>query len=346
MRVLQILHTDERGGILTLASMVEEGLAAQGFHVDTAILFSSPALGPLAKLRAAAAMALRLARDDHDAIIAYQATASVLTGVGGRVAGCRRRIVHQTALPAATAWPVRLADRLVGATGGYTTNIANTRFTLGEFRAYPASYRKRMVLIEHGLDRPRPGRSRAETRARFGLPADAPLLLNVSRMMEQKNQAILIDVLAQLDGAVLAIAGHGPYEAMLRSRAETLGVAGRLHFLGALALQDVADLYGAADAFVFPTNWETFGLVAVEAGLAGVPMVVADLAVLREVLSSPPSPVRFVAKDDTAGWVEAIRAVLSSPPAPETRAAFADALALRYSRAGMIARYVELLGGA
>jgi len=343
VRVLQILHTDERGGILTLASMIEEGLVAQGFHVDTAILFSSPELGPLAKLRAAAAMALRLARDDHDAIIAYQATASVLTGLAGRIAGCRRRIVHQTALPHATAWPVRLADRLVGATGGYTTNIANTRFTLGEFRDYPASYKKRMVLIEHGLDPLVPRSSRAETRARFGLPAAAPVLLNVSRLMEQKNQAILIDALAQVEDAVLAIAGHGPYEAMLRSRADALGVSGRLHLLGPLALQDVADLYGAADAFVFPTNWETFGLVAVEAGLAGLPMVVADIAVLREVLSSAPSPVRFVARDDTAGWVEAIRAALDAPPAPETRAAFAGALAARYSRAGMVERFVALL---
>ena len=342
MRVLQILHTDERGGILTLASMIEEGLTAQGIHVDTAILFSGPHLGPLAKLRAAASMALRLVRDDHDAVIAYQATASVLTGLAARLGGQRRRIVHQTALPDATAWPVRLVDRLVGAIGGYTTNIANTRFTLGEFRDYPASYRKHMVLIEHGLDRPRPASGRAETRARFGLPADAPLLLNVSRMMEQKNQATLIDALAEVDGAVLAIAGHGPYEEGLRLRARARGVSDRVHLLGAVPLQDVADLYGAADAFVFPTRWETFGLVAVEAGLVGVPMVVADIAVMREVLSSAPSPVRFV-DDDKDGWVEAIRAVLASPPPPETRAAFAEALARRYSRAGMVEHYVALL---
>ena len=343
MRVLQILHTDERGGILTLASMIEEGLAAQGVHVDTAILFPSPGLGPLAKLRAAAAMALRLARDDHDAIIAYQATASILTGLAGRLAGRRRRIVHQTALPGATAWPVRLADRLVGATGGYTTNIANTRFTLGEFRDYPKSYRRRMVLIEHGLDPLQPLRTAPETRARFGLPADAPLLLNVSRLTEQKNQSILLDALAQTGEAVLAIAGHGPHEAALRARAEALGVSARLHLLGPLPLEDVADLYGTADAFVFPTLLESFGLVAVEAGLAGLPMVVADIPVLREVLSSAPSPVTFVAGDDKAGWTQAIRAALAAPPPAAARAAFARALERRYSRAGMIEHYMALL---
>ena len=54
--------------------------------------------------------------------------------------------------------------------------------------------------------------------------------------------------------------------------------------LGALPADDIADLYAAADLFVFPSTWETFGLAAVEAGMAGLPMVVADLPVLREVL--------------------------------------------------------------
>lgn len=343
MRVLQILHTDERGGILTLASMIEEGLVAQGFHVDTAILFSSPDLGPVAKLRAAAALAARLARDDHDAIIAYQATASVLTGLAGRLAGCRRRIVHQTALPGATALPVRLADRVVGMFGGYTTNIANTRFTLDEFRTYPASYRKHMVLIEHGLDRPVVRSGKTPTRARFGLPETAPLLLNVGRMTAQKNQKVLIEALAGVPDAVLAVAGHGPDEAMLRACAAQFGVADRLHLLGAVDAQGVADLYGAADLFVFPSTWESFGLAAVEAGMTGVPMVVSDLAVLREVLSSPPSPVAFVAVDDVAGWAGAIRRTLAEPPPADRRAAFAEALARRYSRAAMIDRYVTLL---
>lgn len=343
LRVLQILHTDERGGILTLASMIEQGLAAQGIHVDTAILFSRPGLGPLAKLRAAAALALRLARDDHDAIVAYQATASVLTGLAGRLAGCRHRIVHQTALPGETAWPVRLADRLVGSIGGYTTNIANTRFTLDEFGAYPAAYRRHMTLIEHGLDPPPVSHDRAATRARFGLPATAPLLVNVGRLTAQKNQTVLVEALARLDGAVLAVAGHGPDDAMLRAHAARLGVAERLHLLGAVDTGGVADLYAAADVFVFPSTWESFGLAAVEAGMAGAPMVVADIAVLREVLSSPPSPVAFVPVDDVEGWAAAIRAALANPPAPGERSAFAAALAQRYSRARMVERYLELL---
>lgn len=42
LRVLQILHTDERGGIETLASAIAAGLAARGVEVDTVFLFSRP----------------------------------------------------------------------------------------------------------------------------------------------------------------------------------------------------------------------------------------------------------------------------------------------------------------
>ena len=70
----------------------------------------------------------------------------------------------------------------------------------------------------------------------------------------------------------------------IHALAVTLGVDDRLHMLGALPADDIADLYAAADLFVFPSIWETFGLAAVEAAMVGMPMVVADLPALREVL--------------------------------------------------------------
>lgn len=150
LRLLQIIHTDERGGILTLANMLSQGLPPYGIRVDTEIMFARPDLGKAAKLRAVAAMAARLLRDDHDVIVAYQATASILVGLFAGHRG-ELRIVHQTAIPAATALPLRLADMLVGTAGRYDANIANTAFTEGEFAHYPARYRRSMILIEHGV---------------------------------------------------------------------------------------------------------------------------------------------------------------------------------------------------
>ena len=95
---------------------------------------------------------------------------------------------------------------------------------------------------------------------------------------------MLIRALACLPQAHLVIAGAGAKDDAFHELAVTLGIESRLHMLGALQAQDIADLYAAADLFVFPSIWETFGLAAAEAAMAGMPMVVADLPVLREVL--------------------------------------------------------------
>ncbi len=125
--------------------------------------------------------------------------------------------------------------------------------------------------------------------------------------------------------------------------AVTLGVDDRLHLLGALPADDIADLYGAADVFVFPSTWETFGLAAVEAAMAGLPMVVADLAALREVLRADGvEPVAFVAAADVEGWISAIGKALSAKPAPHLLPAFARAIARKYSRQRMMESYLSL----
>lgn len=342
LRVLQILHTDERGGILTLANMLSTGLPPHGFSVDTEIMFARPDLGKAGKLRAVAAMAARLQRDDHDVVVAYQATASVLVGMfAGRRGGLR--IVHQTAIPGATALPLRLADMLVGSAGRYDANIANTAFTEAEFAHYPARYRRSLILIEHGVVPPSPRHDRATTRQRFGLPANAPLVLTVGRPTPQKNQGVLIDALPQIDDAILVVAGAGSDETALTAAAEALGVAKRVRFFGALDPADVADLYGACDLFVFPSVWETFGLAAVEAAMAGMPLVVSDITVLREVVGQSGSSTVFIPPFDRAAWVGAIRTGLTTPPDRAIRERFAQRLRQRYSPADMIERYVTLM---
>ena len=170
MRVLQILHDRERGGVQALADMIEDGLRPHGIVLETAYLFPRQGLPAFTKLTHVAAMARRILRGGFDALLTYQATASILAGAVGRLQGCRLRIVHQTCLPDETAASVRAADKLVGVLGLYTINIANSAATAAAFHDYPARYRRTMTLIEHGLDAPAPTHGRAETRDRFGLP--------------------------------------------------------------------------------------------------------------------------------------------------------------------------------
>ena len=99
-------------------------------------------------------------------------------------------------------------------------------------------------------------------------------------------------------------------------------------------------MLAAADLFVFPSTWETFGLAAVEAVMAGLPIVASDLPVLREVLSAERgAAAEFVALDDAIAWARAITAARS-----DTAPASVAAIAQRYSVARMIDAYAGLLG--
>jgi glycosyltransferase involved in cell wall biosynthesis len=343
MRVLQVLHDDERGGVQTLAAMIASGLSSPGFAFETVYLYPRPALPVFTKLACVFTMMRRIWRGDYDALVAYQSTASILVGAVGWLRGCRLRIVHQTCTPEETAAPLRLLDKLAGTLGLYSVNVANSAATEAAFAFYPARYRRAMVLIEHGIDAPEPTRPREATRRHFGLPADRPVILSVGRLVEQKNQEVLIEALARVPEAHLALAGGGQKHGAYRALATTLGVADRVHILGPLPSSDIADLYAAADLFAFPSVWETFGLAAVEAAMVGLPLVVGDLAVLREVLRiDGAEPVAFVNPRDVEGWCAAIRRPLATPSSSSVIAAFSRAMRHKYSQRRMIDEYVSL----
>lgn len=344
MRILQIIHDRERGGVQKLAGMIEDGLGSHRFAVETAYLYPRPDLPLSAKLVYTLRMARHIWRGGFDTLVAYQSTASILVGMIGRLSGCPLRVVHQTCTPGETPRLLRALDKLAGTLGLYSANVINSAATWAEFACYPARYRRSMILIEHGLDAPTPKASRESTRRRFGLPSSHPILLNVGRFAAQKNQDMLIRALACLPQAHLVLAGAGGKGDSFHALAVTLGVDHRLHMLGALPADDIADLYAAANLFVFPSTWETFGLAAVEAGMAGMPMVVADLAVLREVLHADGAEaVAFVAPDDVEGWISAIARALRTPaPAPRVGSPLARALVAKYSRHRMIESYLSL----
>lgn len=338
MRLLQIVHGPEAGGVKTLSEIIAGGLADRGIAVETAYLFPAQDAGFRAKLGGTWRVVRRMLGGRHDAIIAYQASASILTGVMGRLARCPRRIVHQTALPDEVKAPMRRLDRLVGALGLYTANIVNSRATQAAFAGYPARYRRDLLLIEHGVPVPEQTQPRATTLAQFGVPDDGPILLNTGRLTAQKNQDVLIRALAGVPRARLVIAGDGPRRVEYEALAAQLGVADRLHLLADVTREEVADLLAACDLFVFPSTWETFGLSAVEAALAGVPMVAADLPVLREVLSTDRgAAAAFVAPFDVAGWAAAIAA----PPSIDRTVS--AGIAQRYAVSRMVDAYAALL---
>jgi glycosyltransferase involved in cell wall biosynthesis len=99
-------------------------------------------------------------------------------------------------------------------------------------------------------------------------------LLFVGRLTAQKGITALIDAIARMRHTVeLDVVGDGPLAADLAVRVRELGVADRVHWLGALPQPSLVDLYRRATALVVPSTNEGLGLVAVEAQLCETPVV-------------------------------------------------------------------------
>ena len=342
MRILQILHGREAGGVATLVDAIGNGLGARGVEVEIAYLFDASGRGIAGKVRGTLRVARLVLARRYDAILAYQSTASLLAGVVGWLARCPCRVVHQTALPLEVKAPLRWLDLVAGSLGLYSVNVVNSHSTEAAFARYPARYRRDLVLIEHGVALPLPTGCRVSVLARHGVPDDGPILLNVGRLTAQKNQDVLIGALAALPEARLVVAGTGPLRAKYQALADAQGVAERLHLLGDVSAQEVADLLGSSDVFVFPSTWETFGLAAVEAAMVGMPIVAADLAVLREVLAGTKA-IRLAPPRDLVGWVDAIEAMIALSRAGHD-AARGAAVTKRYAIDRMIEDYRAILG--
>lgn len=139
---------------------------------------------------------------------------------------------------------------------------------------------ERITVIPNGID-PAPYARAAP--AALGLPASAYAVGFVGRFEPRKGVRELAaawpTVAAALPEAHLVIAGHGEIEGELRA---TLAHAPRVHWLGFTA--NVASLMRALDVVAVPSHYEGFGLVAVEAMAAGVPVVATDASSLPEIV--------------------------------------------------------------
>jgi glycosyltransferase involved in cell wall biosynthesis len=126
----------------------------------------------------------------------------------------------------------------------------------------------------------------AELRARYAI-GDRRVVLSASAKRPHKNLARLIEALARIpapERPVIVIPGYPtPYEGELRALAAALGVGGDVAFPAWVAPADLDGLYALADAVVFPSLYEGFGLPVLEAMARGVPVGTSDRSSLPEV---------------------------------------------------------------
>ena len=154
---------------------------------------------------------------------------------------------------------------------------------------------------------------------------DERMVFHVGRIVYEKGLHVLLDAWPRIAGAEkarLVIAGSGEYLAALKGQAEALGVAGTVRFAGFIADADRDRLYHAADLAIFPSLYEPFGIVALEALANACPLVVSDAGGLAEVVQNGVTGL-VVPADNPGALADAVIAALSRPDMARARAAAA-----------------------
>ncbi len=120
------------------------------------------------------------------------------------------------------------------------------------------------------------------------MPEDEPLVLFVGRLVPEKGPHILLEsingVLSEFPTVKLVFAGGGPLEGFLKQEVFRNGLGKVVEFAGHLGDEELRDLYSRAWVAVFPSSYEPFGIVALEAMASGTPCVAGDTGGLSEII--------------------------------------------------------------
>ena len=143
-------------------------------------------------------------------------------------------------------------------------------------------------------------------RRRYAASQDA-IIFTVSRLVYEKGIHLLVraapQILTEFPQTRIVIAGKGPEAENLKRQVEHLGIADRVNFIGFVSDKERNQLFQIASCAVFPSLYEPFGIVALEAMALGCPVVVSDVGGLSEVVTHTETGVTILPDNpESVAW--------------------------------------------
>ena len=191
--------------------------------------------------------------------------------------------------------PVSRADAVLSLSNGECDKL-RTEYPQGDIRYFP-----------NGVEAPKVRRTPGEFKGR---------LLCVARIDYQKNQKLIVELLAACPGTTARLIGPVTsdwYRDEIVARAKELGVADRLTIIEGLphGSAELEKEFAQADAFVLPSVHEPFGIVALEAWTHGLPLLASSVGGLKDFIRDGEHGLLF-ASEDSAALVAAYRRLAGS----------------------------------
>lgn len=289
-----------------------DGIRAAG--VECAIVHSGHSLlRPLALLR----LSHMLSKRNPDVVHSHLPAAAIATGWWHRGAsrggypqavatihgwedrqslGWRRRVF---------SWGLRHHDEVIAVSNWLAARSA-------DFGLDPRA----VHVVHHGIQQPSTDAAnrqaiRSSIEDHFG-SADVRVIGSIARQTEKKGLEVLIGAVPFMDprNVVVIIGAEGDSTPALRALVTDLGIADRCWFAGTTT--DPAGWMSAFDIFCLPSHLEGFGLVLLEAGLIGTPVVATDVPAINEIIRSGVDGI-LVSDGDSASLASAINQILEDP---------------------------------
>jgi glycosyltransferase involved in cell wall biosynthesis len=309
--LLQLLPALRERGVDARFLSLDAGGDAERFHTaldQRGVPWTRVRCGLDVSPRLAAAVARRVRDERPDLVHTHMVHADVYGSVAARLAGTpfvsTRHNDDRYLLG-----PFRHVDRLLMRRAAAIVAISEAVRTFQVRAGLPAD---KLVTIPYGLDEP-PARPSEVTPEDAGVPPGAPLVLAIGRLIEQKDHATLLAAFARVRerhaAARLAILGWGRLEQGTRDRVSTLGLEGAVMLPGRV---EPSAWLARADVFAHSSRWEGFGIVLLEAMLAGLPVVATSASAVPEIVVDGATGL-LVAPGDAASMANALVTLLDDP---------------------------------
>lgn len=180
-------------------------------------------------------------------------------------------------------------------------------------------YEGEYIVMENGVDLPRGAASQKAVAAvteEYDLPNGIPIFLFVGRLMWYKGLRIILDALKILQEAGhdfrMVFVGDGADRAAAQEHAAKIRVDGKCILVGAVNEREILRAwYTRADLFLFPSTFDTNGLVVREAAACGTASVLAKGVCTAECVAD--GETGFLIEESAAALAEKLKVLCSAP---------------------------------
>ena len=180
---------------------------------------------------------------------------------------------HSTSNSRRNKWYFRSVERFMYSR--YDRIISISQQTQDALTSWLGQYDERFVVVNNGVD--------TKKFSSVKIPIIPKSLIMVSRFASSKDQETVIRSMEYIDKeATLRFVGDGENRKHCEAVAQQLGVVDRVQFLGSRS--DVPELIASSYIGIQSSNWEGFGLTAVEMMAAGKPVIATNVDGLRQVV--------------------------------------------------------------